>query len=256
MHRHVKANRGGLTLLELLIVLTILVALASIVVPRLGFLGRKSQRLATMENLCTMQELIVNRYMADMGELPRPAVDSGGTVLDAGSVSGVRADHPQLRYLFVNPDKTADADPYNDQSKGENMLAGRCWQGPYTMHTGANWRFGGETDPADPDYHRGFTTLYGEPGTTGTGDPTVFDAWGHPIVLQEPTEAPSGITDPDELARIQHQHVRLVSAGEDGVLDTPTDVLMPDTTQRNDDLVVFLFRHDEYGEVFQNLEPQ
>jgi type II secretory pathway pseudopilin PulG len=244
------AVRAGLTLLELLIVLTILIALGTIIVPSIGHLGERSQALATRENLCRLQELIVDRYYAEMGELPRPAVDSDDVVLESGSVGGKRADHPQLRYLFVNPDKTVDADTdlYNDRDRGTNLLSSRCWQGPYTMHQGAEYRV---------DAAANFTTDYGE-----DGDPTVLDAWGHPVVLQWPTEVPDGMTgDDDAIARVQRQHARLVSAGEDGILDTPPDVLMPDAssdaaTGRNDDVIVFLFRHDEHGDGYLSLEQE
>jgi type II secretory pathway pseudopilin PulG len=236
-----------LTLLELLIVLTILVALGTLIVPTISYLGKRSQRLATRENLCRIQELIVDRYLVDMEELPRPVVDpTSGDVLEPGSVSGNRANHPQLRYLFVNPDMTYDSDDYNDQNKGE-ILSVRSWKGPYLLHTGGNFDF----DDADAD---NFGVIYGEPG-----DPVILDAWGHPIVLQQPTETPAGYTDPDDILRIQKMHVRLVSAGPDGELDTPPEALRPDDTSvagvgRDDDLVVFLFRHDEYGDEYLGLE--
>jgi len=235
-----RSHRRGLTLLELLIVLTILVSLGTIIIPTVSYLGKRSQKLATRENLCRLQELIVDRYLADMDELPRPAVDNDGTVLETG-----REDHPQLRYLFVNPDMTYDTDLYNDQVKGDSLLASRCWQGPYTMHTGAEYEFD------DADAH-GFTTQYGEPG-----DPVIYDAWGHPIVLQWPTTTTiPGVTDPAEIERIQRLHVRLVSAGADGYLDTPDDELLPDKDARDDDIVVFLFRHDEEGDGYLNLEAE
>lgn len=247
-----RTRRSGLTLLEMLIVLTILVALGTIIVPSLSYLGKRSQKLASRENLCRLQDLIVNRYIPDMGELPRPAIDEDtGDVLETG-----REDHPQLRYLFVNPDRTSDANEYNDQDKATSLLSDRNWQGPYTMHTGAEYDF----DDADT---RNFTTIYGV-----EDDPVIYDAWGHPIVLQWPTETPTGVVDEDgdgstddEILEIQRRYVRLVSAGPDGVLDTPIDKLMPDDTDsatdgRDDDILVFLFRHDEHGDGYLNLEEE
>lgn len=250
-----RTRRSGLTLLELLIVLTILVSLATVIIPTVSYLGKRSQKLATRENLCRLQELIVDRYVPDVDELPRPALDVDDTVLETG-VNGKRADHPQLRYLFVNPEKTYDDNAYNDQSTGDNLLSNCCWQGPYTMHAGAEFAF----DDTDV---RGFTTLYGE-----SGDPVIYDAWGHPIVLQWPTEVVADVTDEDgdgstddEMYDIQRMHVRLVSAGPDGFLDTPIDKLMPDDTDtagqgRDDDIVVFLFRHDEYGDGYLDLDEE
>lgn len=243
-------KRRGLTLLELLVVLTILIALGTIVIPSLGYLGQRSQRLATRENLARLQKLLVDRYFVDMNELPRPALDADGNVIETNDEDEERSDHPQLCYLFVNPDAMTDADQYNDRDRGENLLSGRCWQGPYVRHQGAEYAL---------DAERGFDRTYGE-----EGDPTVYDAWGHPVVLQVPTEVPTGYTvgdDDAQIARIQLQHARLVSAGEDGAIDTPTDVLMPDSsddpaTGRDDDIVVFLFRHDEHGEGYLDLSQE
>lgn len=42
--------------------------------------------------------------------------------------------------------------------------------------------------------------------------------------------------------------VRLVSAGPDGVINTPENVAMPTTTERGDDIILFLFHDDPYGQ--------
>lgn len=236
----------GLTLLELLIVLTILVALGTLIVPTMGYLGRRSQTLAARENLYRLQDLIVNRYWADMGELPRPAVDETGAVLETG-----REDHPQLRYLFVNPDRAADTnDPFIYQ-KSVNMLSGRTWQGPYLSHTGARYTV---TDESLDGSGTGFTDRYGL-----DDDPAVLDAWGRPIVLQVPdenaTDMPNGNGEftPEQIRRL---HARLVSAGPNGRIETPIDRLMPTEAERGDDIVLFLFRYDEYGPDFLSLEDE
>jgi prepilin-type N-terminal cleavage/methylation domain-containing protein len=228
-------RRRGLTLLELLVVLVILISLATIVVPVIGTFGRKSQQVATRENLLQLQDLLMNRYMADMGELPRP-----GT---AGIAAG-RPNHPQLRYLFVNPDNE-DIAP----TSGATLLSSRHWQAPYVRHAGARYRL---------DTANNFTTAYGlaDVMTTDTppvisvpGDPTVLDAWGRPIVIQEPST--HGELTPDATDKT---YARLVSAGANGKIDTSPTVRMPNAAQRGDDVVIFLFRHDEYGEDFLKLE--
>jgi prepilin-type N-terminal cleavage/methylation domain-containing protein len=234
------ARRCGLTLLELLIVLTILVALSTLIVPTMGYLGRRSQRLAARENLYRLQNLVVNRYWTDMGDLPRPALDLDGSVLEPA-----RVDHPQLRYLFVNPDRAADPDDPFIFEKSPNLLSGRAWQGPYVSHSGARYTVNAAL---------GFSDLYGL-----DGDPAVLDAWGRPIVLQLPTEIPVGLNAGDDdlqILRIQRLHTRLVSAGANGRIDTPVDQLMPLAVDRGDDVVVFLFRHDEDGDGFLTLEDE
>lgn len=242
-------RRSGLTLLELLIVMTILVALGTLVIPTMGYLGRRSQALAARENLYRLQELIVNRYWADMGELPRPAVDDQGNVIDPPGGGDVRFDHPQLRYLFVNPDRAADGDDPFLFERSPRLLSGRTWQGPYLSHSGARYQM---TDTEADGTGTGFTRRYGE-----TGDPTVLDAWGRPIVLQLPEgvsgDFPAEMTEA-ERRRIRRLHTRLVSAGPSGRLNTPPDVLMPTELERGDDVVLFLFRYDEEGPDFLTLE--
>jgi prepilin-type N-terminal cleavage/methylation domain-containing protein len=238
-------KRRGLTLLELLVVLAILISLATIVVPVIGTFGRKSQQVATRENLLRLQELLVNQYWADMGELPRPGVK--------GLADG-RKNHPQLRYLFVNPDS-----PTEEVAKtaGATLLSARHWNGPYVRHAGARYQV--HTEGKDDGISPTFTPDYGlgdDSTTTPSrqGDPTILDAWGRPIVLQQPYETGT-LYSPSATDKT---YARLVSAGPNGKIDSRLNVLMPKDTvnadgtcpadSRGDDIVVFLFRHDEFGE--------
>lgn len=238
---HSKSRRRGLTLLEMLIVLVIMVALGTMMIPSLSWIGQNSQRVSTQENLARLRELLVNKYYVDMGQLPRPRADMIGA-------DPKRVDNPQLVYLFVNPDTFEDTDTTtSDLYAPTNVLSGRRWQGPYLMHSGSEFY---ATD-SDSDLGTGtnFTRRYGKGvATTKIGDPTVVDAWGAPIVIQEPLG--DGSTTLTALER--RQYTRLVSAGRNGILDTPPDTAMPTLTQRQDDVVLFLFRHDEFGDV--NLE--
>ncbi|MBE2286736.1 MAG: hypothetical protein IAE77_24985 [Prosthecobacter sp.] len=58
----------------------------------------------------------------------------------------------------------------------------------------------------------------------GANDPAILDGWGRPIVIQTPT----ALT------------IRLVSAGADGILETPPATAMPTLAACGDDLVLFL----------------
>jgi len=211
-------------------VLLILIALATIIVPTIGTFGSKSQHVTTRENLLRLQELLDDRYLADMNELPRPSDLVGPPV---------RQNHPQLRYLFVNPD-TEDI----TKTPGATLLSVRKWNGPYVKHGGARYQI---------DAAKNFTEAYGLGDAVGPpvvrGDPAVLDAWGRPIVIQEP-DVSGGYAPTAE----ERTYTRLVSAGPDGVIDTPLTVLMPTDVQRDDDILVFLFRHDEFGEDFLSLE--
>ncbi|MCS6851020.1 MAG: prepilin-type N-terminal cleavage/methylation domain-containing protein [Gemmataceae bacterium] len=187
--------RRGLTLLELVAVLVILVALAALVVPIVASLSTDARDTVTRSTLSALRETIVNRYWPDMN-----GVMSAGTVVadglpqphpDSAQRSPTsREFHPQLAFLF-NP-------PVASLGQAQYRLFRRGWNGPYVQYTGAIYR-----DPAVMTeaqwVARGFSNAYGV-----TGDPTVLDGWGNPIVLQRPAGAP----------------VRLVSAGPNGILET------------------------------------
>ena len=253
-------KRRGLTLLELVVVLVILVALATVVVPLIGPFGSQSQAISTRENLARLQELIVNRYMVDMHdasgnpELPRPG--------HKGNTDG-RPNHPQLRYLFVNPgpgwsdaattDTSAET-PF--ASSDTTLLSRRRWNGPYITHQGARYQINNGTSPLDATKTIGFSNVYGLGDTvdsstgeiTAPGDPTVFDAWANPIVIQVPNT--SGGTTPTST---DAKYARLVSAGSNGVLDTSESVRMPTASERGDDVIMFLFVPDQYGSGYVKL---
>lgn len=234
--------RRGLTLLEMLIVLVILLALGTLLVPSISWVGERSQQVATLETLNRLREVLVNKYVPDMGELPRPRADVfGGT-------NPTRMNHPQLVYLFVNPDTYEDGiASTSDFFTPPNVLNGRRWQGPYTLHSGAEFYV---TD-TDTSLATGtnFTERYGvgDP-VTRVGDPAVIDGWGNPIVIQEPDVDGNDAIDSQEAL-----HARIVSAGRNGRLETPPDLAMPTDVERGDDLVLFLFRHDEYTDDYLEL---
>ena len=189
--------RRGLTFLELAIVLAVLSVLATLVLPAVGnFLG-ESRSDVTRQSLTRLRDVIAQTYWQDRVQKTNGCWQSAVPQPNP-SVSTGRLLFPQLAFLFwnpntnpnvANPDTTPDFDP-----------ACRCgWRGPYLVaNNGAIYLFNPATSAAT-----GFTEQYGE-----SGDPTVLDGWGNPIVIQNP-----GI-DPNTGA----QDVRLVSAGPDGVL--------------------------------------
>jgi hypothetical protein len=211
--------------------MVILVALAGLIVPVIGSYGRDSRQIATRENLLRLQDLLANQYKGDMGELPRPNM----------AVETTRKNHPQLRYLFINPD-TLDVTP----APGATMLSGRFWRGPYTFHQGARYRDSNSKPPLDASFTNNGAYGLGDDPTTGFGgDPTILDAWANPIVIQEPYEQGGTQFSPSATDKT---YTRLVSAGPDGIIQTPENVNMPTKAQRGDDVIIFLYRNDLYGD--------
>jgi len=176
-----KSPRRGLTLAELLLVVTIISILATLILPAVGnFLG-ESRADVTRVSLTRLRDVIAETYWPDnRSTLPRPGLP----------LQGSRQNAPQLRYLFVNP-QTEDTIVTFDPT------ARLGWRGPYMV------------DRNDSLYTintaTGFTEQYGE-----NGDPAVLDGWGRAIVLQNPGTLSDG-----------RQDVRLVSAGPDGIVNIP-----------------------------------
>ena len=254
-------RRRGLTLLELVVVLTILVALATLIVPNISFLGQKSQAVTTQESMQRLQDLLVNRctfptwaarptrprrairtqtpISATMSAISWPASTTANVAVDLSTASLSSSSsaslernptHPQLRYLYVNPDTETMT-----WTAGATILTPRRWQGPYLEHTGGTYVVSSGTGTSAT-----FTAEYGQ-----TGDPSPLDGWGRPIVIQVPTGADPVTGEPGV------NYARIVSAGPNGVVDTPEDVTMPtpdnSATGRGDDVILFLFHNDLYG---------
>lgn len=127
---------------------------------------------------------------------------------------GFRADTGRLpatvRGLFVQPTGVPTFD----------RITGRGWRGPYIREATGTYRI---------DVARGRTALYGT-----DGDPAVVDGWGSPIVVQSPAGGD---------AAQREAFTRLLSAGADGIFQTPAD-LYPPLDSRGDDRVLFLLRAD------------
>jgi prepilin-type N-terminal cleavage/methylation domain-containing protein len=192
-------RRCGLTLLELVVVMIILVALASLAVPLIGNLVGDSRGDVTRQSLIEVRNVIANMYWDDMGKrLPRadPVARQPPTR---------KIENPQVRYLFINPTTENSVRDYDPAYR-------RGWRGPYLMNPGFEF----------PLPNTNFTDHYGQ-----EGDPAVIDGWGSPIVLQNPGVLPDG-----------RQDVRVVSAGPDGILNIPRNkaTALLDATDKGDDV--------------------
>lgn len=189
--------RNGFTLIELLVVLGILGAVGSLVIATVSremTIDDGTGRSLTASEVATF---------TTFDEIQKALM---GDTFNSGYFTHNLALPSRIAGLFDDIDSIGSFD----------FATGRGWNGPYLIETGA--RYGDSTEPADAD---NFIAAYGD-----DDDAAVLDAWGKPIILQQP--------DTDD--------ARLVSAGPDGLLETdPND---PVDTDRGDDLVQFLLATD------------
>ena len=211
-HLRLYSCRRGFTLVELIIVVAILVALACAVIPMIGSSLSTSQTQATKASLGALRDTIMGTsaspgYWGDLRQTPKTIAD-----------------------LFLVPTYL----PATSQTYNRNT--GRGWRGPYVQNQSGTYIL-------DADgISRGFTSLYTssfyDPSITSP-DPAVLDPWGHPFVIQVPTlPPPAPSTEPMD------RFVRLVSAGPDGIIQTSPDDSYPLQSSRGDDVVIFLRRAD------------
>jgi len=238
----------GFTLIEMLIVIAILAALAGVVVPIVSGTEDGAKETVSTASLTAVRDGFI------------------GT----GATPGLYAD---LRYTnSFNPTalrvsdlliKDASLPKYTPETR-------KGWRGPYArggfiLNTQASM---GSVFPASGHIRFEGDTTFGARGfydyTYGTlGEPALGDAWGNPIVLQIPDNSAFdwpvfGLTSSSPQADkdvIRWRFARVVSAGRDGRLDTsPADALAGRTsptnaTDRDDDIVLFLNRSDAYEDV-------
>lgn len=178
-----------MTLIELVVVIAILVVLAAGMVPLFNHAADSAQSQAATATMRAVQEAIVGTpgspgYFDDLGAMPRPNL----------GVEPGRVDHPQLRYLFINPASASAVPNFDPRTR-------RGWRGPYLVSSTGTYA----VDDVD-----GFTRDFGE-----TGDPSPCDPWGKPLVIQQAVV--NGLTV-----------WQLTSAGPDGNLTTTSDNLTLD----------------------------
>lgn len=231
---HLATCRPAMTLAELTLVMSVLGIMLAVAVPVMERCCVDGARTVTGASLKQVRETVVGSYYNHAFEsLPYP-------------LDPARVKHPQLAYLYVNPhfrsigtsvsDSYWSGTPIWPASWSNATIAflprstadvlydpvtRRGWSGPYLMSTMGTYQIA----PA-----RGFSDLYGQ-----NGDPAPLDGWGNPIVLQQPVLLSASVASYSDLT-----YARLVSAGPNGILETPATVLSPTLAERGDDVILSL----------------
>ncbi|MBA4019320.1 MAG: hypothetical protein C0483_19310 [Pirellula sp.] len=172
-------SRRALTLLELVMVVSILAVLTAMVVPGMNAQHEETRVAVARKSMQDLRDTISNRYLVDMGDLPRANV--------ADSNRGGSAALPQLHFLFVNPRQmygTGTLITYtsvNDYDASTRI----GWNGPYVGTTPAKYpAISDKRFPKDPNDTRtwsdcGFTANQGL-----LNDQTLNDPWGSPYTIR------------------------------------------------------------------------
>lgn len=209
-----RRRRHGLTLVELVVVLVILVALASMIIPHADTAAEQARVDATNETMRRLRDTIVNNYMPDT----KGAAYTGATFAGTSGDTTINYDGlPRMGSLNMPPQIVAlFLAPGLQQYNTTNHFG---WHGPYLTSGTAVFPGGNPTTAAA----RGFlpstgtsgafgnatSVTSGSSGTTYAGDPTVLDAWGNPVVMVPIHDTTYG-----------QYYYALISAGPTGVLGT------------------------------------
>ncbi|MFN0243889.1 MAG: prepilin-type N-terminal cleavage/methylation domain-containing protein [Planctomycetota bacterium] len=203
--------RRGFTLVELVVVLTILVVVAGLVTVSVGGVMASSREDVTKIAFANIRAAIFGErgqgYYSDVRAMPTRIAD----------LFRPRLDPLPVVPLFDSVTRVG-------------------WRGPYLSPQHGFYVIDVTDDLDDPDDPYGFTGDYG-----ANGEPVPLDAWQRPIVLQIPEVDGVNGHSLEEL-----RHARLVSAGENSGIDTPRtaakpiDALFPPIAARGDDLILYL----------------
>ncbi len=230
----------GFTLLELVVVLVIVVALASTLIIKVDKVRVDADDTTSKAMLTTLRD-------AFSGSAGAP-----GYLPDVKYVPGFDP-------LNLRPGDLLQAPSYLPlTAKVYDLVARRGWRGPYLVNTLPVRIYNASTGDDDPRgsfpkandrrfrddltfQERGFYDASGSSAYGSAGDPAIADHWGDPFVIQIPPTGPLIATDADRF-----KYARIVSAGPNGKLETPLEDPLAGLTTglRKDDMVIFLNRAD------------
>ncbi len=172
-------SRRALTLLELVMVVSILAVLTAMVVPGMNAQNEETRAAVARKSMQDLRDTITNRYLVDMGDLPRASV--------VDSNRGGSAALPQLHFLFVNPRQmygsgaTITYTSVNDYDATTRV----GWNGPYVGTTPAKYpTITARRFPKDPNDTRTWSDCGFTPNQGLLNDQTLNDPWGSPYTIQ------------------------------------------------------------------------
>ena len=197
-------RRSALTLLELVVVMAVLVALAGLAVPMFDNTTTQVSNGATIASMRQLQQLILNRYAADM----KGTSDGSGTYFYDSfprATANVNVSQPQLVWLFnARPLPIRTIRPPGSVGMAHICLLAR-----------ARIQVQPKRCPTDR-LHRQTVSIRACAATFGNfGDQTVLDGWGDPIVIVYIQESSPSQT---YYFSASPYHI-LLSAGQNGTLD-------------------------------------
>lgn len=235
--RHDRNAAGGFTILELMIVLAILAALAAAVVPMVGSNVEDAKETAAKVSVQAVRDAYMDRFVRDMKY----------TEWFQNNFDNVYV-HDLMANSRINQSSSA--------SGSYDVAARKGWNGPYLdpsrsapfpARNGMNPLFATNYQ-ARNFYSSSGAALYGDEGASipyiAANDP-----WGNPIVLQIPVAGafnfskiyPAAPTA-EQIKETRLRFGRVLSAGPNGVIETTFNNAI--ASNRGDDIVIFLNRSD------------
>lgn len=221
-------KRRGLTLAELIVVLVVLTAAAGILIPRLTSITEASKLQATQVTMGRLRDVLMGTpgmpgYFQDM-ELPPTSVG-------LPQVGSSLNQDVYLEDLYWNPAATGPNSVPALYTSTFDPTIKLGWRGPYLTNSA------GTLSSALAQYPTSRGRIW--PSPPSDSPPAVLDGWGNPIIIQWPQG--NGITSAQSAA-----YVRLVSAGPNGVFESPlavtdlTSTWNTASTTGYDDVVLYL----------------
>lgn len=240
---------AGFTLIEVLLVVAILAILATLVVNRYARVAQTAKVTVAQADLQTIRAAFVepeHGYLRDLAGLPgfSPAAVRVGNLFVATNVFGTKVVGPSLADLRTRGVRLDEGTEAQCRAEGRarpeqfttwDETRNRGWRGPYLAASSGIFpapdavRFADDASFAARGFFPALTHLLVPDAFKDTsrasiygfvGEPTLFDPWGNPYVVQvPPPQAFAGVTNISEAARFAY--ARVVSAGPDGILSTP-----------------------------------